>query len=164
MSVPSHILTANRRYAARFNHHNASSIPTRRIVILTCMDARLDPIAALGLKPGEAHILRNAGGRASDDAIRSIAISQQFLATNEILVIHHTDCATQRITNDQLRAKLKEDLGVDAGDVDLLTLDNLEQGIQQDVEALRSSPLVRPDTCIHGLVYDIRSGELKVLH
>jgi len=125
------------------------------------MDARIDPAAALGLQEGDAHVIRNAGGRASDDAIRSLAISQQLLGTREIVVIHHTDCGMLTFTNEQLRAKLRDELGVDAGSVDFLPFSDLEQSVRDDIARLRASPLLLRDVPIHGLIYDVRTGSLQ---
>src|SRR6059036_2852376 len=114
MSVLSEVLKANAGYAATFGAKGKLSIPpARHFTILTCMDARLDPAKYAGLEEGDAHVIRNAGGRASDDALRSLAISQQLLGTREVVVIHHTDCGMLTFSNDQLRAKLKADLGAD---------------------------------------------------
>ncbi len=98
------ILEANRRYAAGFAKGDLPMPPARRLAVLTCMDARIDPAQALGLAEGDAHVVRNAGGRASDDALRSLVISQQLLGTREVLVVHHTDCGMLTFSNEQLRA------------------------------------------------------------
>src|SRR5215210_2500183 len=126
--------------------------PGRRFAILTCMDARLDPAKYAGLSEGDAHVIRNAGGRASDDAIRSLAISQQLLGTREIVVVHHTDCGMLTFSNDHLRAKLRDELGADASNVDFLPFGDLEQSVRDDVQTLRSSPLLLRDALIHGTV------------
>jgi carbonic anhydrase len=124
------------------------------------MDARLHPEKFLGLDIGDAHVIRNAGGRASDDAIRSLVISQRLLGTTEIAVIHHTDCGMVTFTNEQLAAKVQQDLGVDVGKRDFLPFTDIEQSVRDDVATLRASPLIPRDIPISGAVYDIRTGEL----
>jgi carbonic anhydrase len=160
MAVVPELLAANARYAAGFAKGNLPMPPGRRVAILTCMDARLDPAKALGLAEGDAHVIRNAGGRASDDALRSLAISQQLLGTREVVVIHHTDCGMQTFSNDELRARLRTALGADAEGIDFLPFGDLEASVRQDVAAIRESPLVPRDVAVSGLVYDVRTGRL----
>ncbi len=134
--------------------------PGRKVAVLVCMDARIDPAKVLGLEEGDAHVIRNAGGRASDDAIRSLAISQQLLGTREIIVIHHTDCGMLTFTNEQLRDQLRRDLGADASGIDFLPFSDLPRSVREDVAALRASPLLLPDIPIAGLIYDVHTGGL----
>ena len=123
------------------------------------MDARLDPARFLGLQEGDAHVIRNAGGRAAD-AIRSLVISQQLLGTREVVVIHHTDCGMLTFTDDQLRQKLRDDLGVQTNDV-FLPFSDLEQSVRDDVAAIRTSPLLLKDVPVRGFIYDVRTGRLQ---
>ena len=160
MAVVPELLAANARYAAGFDKGDLPMPPGRRVAILTCMDARLDPAKALGLAEGDAHVLRNAGGRASDDALRSLAISQQLLGTREVVVIHHTDCGMQTFTNADLRARLRTELGADAEGIDFLPFSDLEASVRQDVATIRESPLVPRDVVVSGFVYDVRTGRL----
>jgi carbonic anhydrase len=155
------ILEANERHAAGFAKGELPVPPARRLAVLTCMDARLDPAKALGLEEGDAHIIRNAGGRASDDAIRSLVISQQLLGTREVLVIHHTDCGMLTFTNEQLRDRLRRELGADAEAVDFRPFADLEASVREDVETIRSSPLVSRDVAVRGFIYDVRTGRLR---
>ena len=155
------ILEANQRYAAGFAKGDLPMPPARRLAVLTCMDARIDPAQALGLAEGDAHVIRNAGGRASDDALRSLVISQQLLGTREVLVIHHTDCGMLTFSNEQLRAKLAQDLGADAATVDFLPFADLEESVRQDVATIRASPLVLDDIWVRGFVYAVRTGRLR---
>ncbi len=134
--------------------------PARHVAVLTCMDARLHPSRFLGLNEGDAHVIRNAGGRASDDAIRSLVISQQLLGTNIVLVIHHTDCGMVTFSNEDLRAKLKQELHVDAGDIDFLPFRDLEQSVRDDVAKIKSSPLIPDNVEVSGFIYDVRTGKL----
>ena len=155
------ILGANERYAADFAKGELPAPPARRLAVLTCMDARLDPAKALGLAEGDAHVIRNAGGRASDDALRSLVISQQLLGTREVLVVHHTDCGMMAFTNEQLRDRLRRDLNADASAVDFLPFGDLEASVREDVETIRSSPLIPDDVAVRGFVYDVRTGRLR---
>ena len=107
--------------------------PARKTAVLVCMDARIDPARALGLEEGDAHVIRNAGGRASDDAIRSLIISYELLGTREFVVIHHTDCGMLTFTNEQLREKLQEELGVDASAIDFLPFSDVAQSVRDDL-------------------------------
>src|SRR6185437_4302390 len=125
MSVRSEMLDANARYAASFTKGDLPMPPGRKVAILTCMDARLDPAKFLGLQEGDAHVIRNAGGRASDDAIRSLVISQELLGTREVVVIHHVDCGMLSFQNAELQARLKERFGADASDIDFLPFSDL---------------------------------------
>jgi carbonic anhydrase len=125
------------------------------------MDARMDPAKMLGLQEGDAHVIRNAGGRASDDAIRSLVISHKLLGTREFLVIHHTDCGMQAFTNEQLRDQLRRDLNADASDIDFLPFSDLERSVRDDVQTIRASPLIPNDISVTGFIYDVRSGRLR---
>jgi carbonic anhydrase len=128
--------------------------------VLTCMDARLHPARFLGLEEGDAHVIRNAGGRASDDAIRSLVISEQLLGTNTIVVIHHTDCGMLTFSNNDLRTKIKQELHANADNIDFLPFGNLEQSVRDDVATLKASPLIPDNIEISGFIYDVESGKL----
>jgi carbonic anhydrase len=160
MAVAQELLAANARYAAGYTKGDLPMPPGRRVAILTCMDARLDPAKALGLEEGDAHVVRNAGGRASGDALRSLAISQQLLGTREVVVIHHTDCGMQTFTNEDLRRRLQTELGADASEIDFLPFGDLEASVREDVATIRASPLVPRDVAVSGFVYDVRTGRL----
>lgn len=154
-------LEANEKHAATFDQGDRVAPPARQVAVVTCMDARLHPEKFLGLDIGDAHVIRNAGGRASDDAIRSLVISQRLLGTNEVVVIHHTDCGMLTFENEDLTAKIKEDLGVDTTGHDFLPFSDLEQSVRDDVETLRNSELIPEDIVISGAIYDVRSGEIR---
>ncbi len=160
MSATEDFLKANESYAATFRKGDLPMPPARHVAVLTCMDARLHPSRFLGLDEGDAHVIRNAGGRASDDAIRSLVISQQLLGTNTVLVIHHTDCGMVTFSNEDLRARLKQELHVDAGNIDFLPFRNLEQSVRDDVAKIKSSPLIPDNVDVSGFVYDVRTGKL----
>jgi carbonic anhydrase len=159
MSAIDELIRANQKYAGTFDRGDLQLPPTRRLAILTCMDARILPSKAFGLSEGEAHVIRNAGGRARD-ALRSLIISQRLLGTREVAVIHHTDCGMLTFSNRDLRAKVKEDLGQDTGDFDFLPFKELDESVRQDIEFLQATQLLDPETVLRGFVYDVRTGRL----
>jgi carbonic anhydrase len=137
--------------------------PSRKLAIVTCMDSRLDVFAALGLRDGEAHILRNAGGVITDDVIRSLSISQRRLGTREVMLIHHTDCGMQKLTDDGFRAELLEATGV-APAFAIESFSDLDVDVRQSIRRLRRSAFLLPDTPIRGFVYDVDSHRLREVH
>ena len=161
MPVADECLAANEHYAAGFDKGDLPLPPARQVAVLVCMDARIDPAKVLGLTEGDAHVIRNAGGRASDDALRSLAISHELLGTREVVVVHHTDCGMLTFTNDQLRQRLQDRLGADASGIDFLPFDDLHQSVRDDVATIRTSPLVPDDVVVSGFVYDVRTGRLQ---
>jgi carbonic anhydrase len=161
MSALDDLLAANERYAASFTKGDLPVPPARKVAVLTCMDARLDPERFLGLEEGDAHVIRNAGGRASDDAIRSLVISYKLLDTREFLVIHHDDCGMLTHTNEQIREILRRDLNADASEIDFLPFSDLDESVREDVQTIRSSPLIADDVSVRGFVYDVKSGRLR---
>lgn len=177
--VHSEVLSANNAYAADFGAKGDLPMPPgRAFAVLTCMDARLDPAKYAGLAEGDAHVIRNAGGRASDDAIRSLVISYKLLGTKEWFVIHHTDCGMLTFTNaimGELLASSLEQSSVDAEgwhdagngpgsdvgkSVDWLTISNSEQAVAEDVAKIRNHPLVPKNIPIYGYIYDCKTGKL----
>jgi carbonic anhydrase len=179
VSVLDDVLRANEEFAAGFGARGELAIPpARRVAILTCMDARLDPAQFAGLDEGDAHVIRNAGGRASQDAIRSLVISYKLLGTREWFVIHHTDCGMEFFTNEvmadllsrsletaELGADGFRDVGAGPGsaavkEIDWLTIDDREQSVVADVRAIRGHPLVPASIPIYGYIYDVRTGRL----
>lgn len=163
MSVSDELLQANNKYAKTFDRGDLPMPPARRLAVVTCMDARIIPSRQLGLEEGDAHVIRNAGGR-SRDALRSLVISQRLLGTNEIAVIHHTDCGMLTFTNSDLHAKVKQDLGADASAIDFLPFSDVEESVREDVAFLLSSPLIPGNVIIRGFVYDVRTGKLNEVH
>ena len=173
------VLSANQTYASTFGDKAKLALPPARgFAILTCMDARLDPAKYAGLAEGDAHVIRNAGGRASDDAIRSLVISYKLLGTKEFFVIHHTDCGMQFFTNDIMRGLLAnsletaaltaegfKDVGKGPGStaaeyIEFLTIKDQAQSVLADVTRIRQSPLVPKSIPIYGYIYDVHSGKL----
>ena len=173
------VLKANGEYAAGFGDKSKLALPpARRFAILTCMDARLDPAKYAGLAEGDAHVIRNAGGRASDDAIRLLVISYKLLGTREFFVVHHTDCGMQFFTNDVIRELLATSLetaeltaegfrdvgkgpGSRAGEyVEWLTVKDARQAVLDDVARIRNHPLIPKSIPVHGYIYDVKSGKL----
>lgn len=161
MAVLDEILEANDRYAAGFDAAGLPMPPARHVAVLTCMDARLHPEAFLGFELGDAHVIRNAGGRASDDAIRSLVISSRLLATTHVVVIHHTDCGMLTFTNDQLRQKLRDEARTDASDVDFLPFSDLEGSVRDDVRTIIEHPLLADELEVSGFVFDVKTGRLQ---
>lgn len=160
MSVVDDVVAANERFAEGFDQGAAAMPPAKQLAVLTCMDARLHPERFLGLDIGDAHVIRNAGGRASVDAIRSLIISSRLLGTREFAVIHHTDCGMLTFSNEDLHAKLRDETGADASDIDFLPFSDLEEGVREDVGRIRSSPFVDDGIPVTGFVYDVRTGRL----
>jgi carbonic anhydrase len=152
-------LEANRRYAASFTKGHLPMPPARRVAVVACMDARLDPARILGLEEGDAHVVRNAGGRTAD-AIRSLVISQQLLGTREVVVLHHTDCGMLTFTDEELKQKLRKDLEAET-DIAFLPFSDIEKSVRDDVEAIRRSPLLLPNVPVSGFVYDVKTGGLQ---
>ncbi|HXF72425.1 MAG TPA: carbonic anhydrase [Actinomycetota bacterium] len=161
MTVLRELLDANARYADAFDRGNLPGPPAKRLAVLTCMDARLDPLRFLGLDLGDAHVIRNAGGRASDDALRSLVISSHLLGTRECVVIHHTDCGMLTFTNEDLRRRLEEETGEDASSIDFLPFRDLEESVREDVRRIAGSPFIPGDVTVSGFVYDVRTGRLR---
>ena len=159
--LPEDLRAANERYAASWGERAAlERRPLRRLAILTCMDARVDPARALGLAEGDAHVLRNAGGVASDDALRSLVISNRLLGTDTAYVIGHTQCGMISFTNEELYAQLERE-GVDARWLDFLPFREIETSVVMSVRRLRSSPLLPVDYRVEGLIFDVATGRLQ---
>ena len=160
MSELDAVKSANDAYAAQFTKGDLPMPPGRRFAVITCMDARIDPAKALGLEEGDAHVFRNAGGIATDDALRSLVISRTLLGTQEAFVIGHTDCGMVTFTNDQIRGMLSDELGADATDVDFHPFPDVHDSVAASVRRLRESNLVPDDYPITGFVYDVKTGRI----
>jgi carbonic anhydrase len=155
------LIQANERFASGTGEAGTAQLPpARKLAILTCMDARILPEEAFGIAEGDAHVIRNAGGLARD-GLRSLVLSQRLLGTDAIAVIHHSDCGMLTFQNEDVHAKVKEDLGADSSEIDFMPFSDLEQSVRDDVEFLRSSPLIADGTEIRGFVYDVNSRRLS---
>ncbi|KAL1961583.1 hypothetical protein VTN77DRAFT_1435 [Rasamsonia byssochlamydoides] len=158
MSVAQEFEAANAKYAASFTKGNLPLPPARKVAVVACMDARLDPARALGLEEGDAHVIRNAGGRVTD-AIRSLVISQQLLGTREIVILHHTDCGMLTFTDEDIRNKIRTDLKQNADHIAFLPFKDLRQSVLDDIEILKQSPLIL-DVPITGYLYEVETGKI----
>ncbi|CAG9986582.1 unnamed protein product [Clonostachys byssicola] len=153
----------NAQYANHFSHANIADSHESKVLVLVCMDARIDPAEALGLQPGQAHVVRNAGGRAID-AVRSIIISQQLLGTREIVVVHHTDCGMLGKSDNDIRCSIKDKTGEDVDHIAFLPFRDLRESVLDDIRLLERNPLVL-DVPITGYIYDVKTGRIeKVEH
>jgi carbonic anhydrase len=160
MAVIHEFQKANETYASNFNKGDLQLPPKRKVAVLACMDARLDPARMLGLEEGDAHVIRNAGGRAAD-ALRSLVISEQLLGTDTIVIIHHTDCGMLTFTDDQIHSKIRNELHADADAIAFLPFSDLEQSVRDDIAYLQSSKLIPASIEIKGYIYDVKTGRLK---
>ena len=158
MSYFSNFLKANEAYVSLHGTQHLPVKPKTQVAIVTCMDSRLHVAPALGLALGDAHILRNAGGRVTDDVIRSLVISQQQLGTREIVVLHHTDCGAQQFENADFQAQLSQTFGVDTSHLDFLPFADPASSVLEDIQKLKDSPLIPDDCPISGGVYDVDTG------
>lgn len=159
--VRSEILAANERYASTFANGDLAMPPARRFAVVTCMDARLDPAKLLGLEEGDAHVIRNAGGLVTDDALRSLVISHWLLGTQEAYVIAHTDCGMVTFQNDELRRRLADEAAADASEIDFLPFRDVDESVRESIERARSSGLLPASFGLSGWVYDVRTGRLR---
>ena len=161
MSYFENFLKANQAYVELHGDLHLSIKPKTKVAIVTCMDSRLHVAPALGLALGDAHILRNAGGRVTEDMLRSLVISQQQLGTREIVVLHHTDCGAQTFQNKDFQEHLKRELGVDVSDQDFLPFQDIDESVREDMKLLQESPLIPDDVVISGAVYDVDTGSMR---
>ncbi|MDI3298547.1 MAG: carbonic anhydrase [Bacillota bacterium] len=151
---------ANRRYAEGFDRGDLPAPPARQVAVVTCMDARLNVYAMLGLQEGQAHVIRNAGGVVTEDVIRSLVISQRLLGTRTILVIHHTDCGMLTFRDDDLRSRIEEEVGI-RPPFAFEAFQDLERDLRQSIARIQASPFVPHKQEVYGFVYDVRTGRLR---
>ena len=157
------LIDGNARYASDFDAHELQVRPTRRMAIVTCMDSRMDIFPLLGLGPGEAHVIRNAGGVITDDVIRSLCLSQRYLGTREIVLVHHTDCGLQLVTEDGLKSELEAELGIKPW----WAVESFEDpyvDIRQSMRRLELTPFVAYKDHVRGFVYDVQTGLIEEVH
>lgn len=163
MAVLDEVRAANDLYADAFDKGDLPMPPGRQFAVVACMDARLDPARVLGLEEGDAHVIRNAGGRAVD-AIRSLVISQRLLGTKEIIVLHHTDCGMLTFDNDTLHGIVRDQLGADSTAIDFLPFSDVADSVREDVSIIRNSPLIPGDIPVTGFIYDVTTGKISEVH
>ena len=154
------LLRNNRQYSKTFSKADLPLAPAREVAVLACMDARLDVHKILGLEEGDAHVIRNAGGVATDDAIRSLAISQRLLGTKEIILIHHTDCGMLTFTDDELRQQIQAEVGI-RPHFALEAFTDLEEDVRQSIGRIKHSPFVPNKDHVRGFIYDVGTGQLS---
>ena len=164
MSYFENFLKANQAYVELHGELHLPIKPKTKVAIVTCMDSRLHVAPALGLALGDAHILRNAGGRVTEDMLRSLVISQQQLGTREIVVLHHTDCGAQTFQNKDFQEHLKRELGVDVSGQDFLPFQDIDESVREDMKLLRECPLIPDDVIISGAVYDVDTGSMREIY
>lgn len=159
MSVTDELVGNNQAYTRSFNKGSLPMPPAKRVAVLACMDARLDVHKILGLNEGDAHVIRNAGGVASDDAIRSLVISQRLLGTKEIILIHHTDCGMLTFKDDEVKRQIQAEVGIKP-QFALEAFPDLEEDVKQSIARIQASPFIPDKSSVRGFVYDVRSGRL----
>ncbi len=159
MSRSDDLIARNSDYAASFSKGDLPLPPASRVAVLACMDARLDPARVLGLQEGDAHVIRNAGGVASEDAIRSLVISQRLLGTEEIILIHHTDCGMETFNDDAVKAQIQADTGLRPSFA-LEAFPDAEEDVRHTAARLKASPFI-PSKNIRGFVYEVETGKLR---
>ncbi len=160
MTVIDELLESAESYREGFQKGDLALPPARRVAIVACMDARLNPYGLLGLNEGDAHVIRNAGGVITDDEIRSLAISQRLLGTKEIMLIHHTDCGMLTFTDEEFRRQVQEDTGLKPHWT-VEAFDDLEEDVRHSIARIKASPFIPHKDSIRGFVYDVETAELR---
>jgi carbonic anhydrase len=160
MSATDDLLQNAAEYAASFDKADLPLPPARKVAVLACMDARLVPSLILGLKEGDAHIIRNAGGVVTDDAIRSLAISQRLLGTQEIVLLHHTDCGMLTLSDDEFKRSIQDETGIKPAWA-VEAFGDLEEDVRQSIARIQASPFIPNKDSVRGFVYDVHTGELR---
>jgi len=160
MSSTDDLLRNNEAYAASFDKGDLPLPPGRKVAVLACMDARLNPYGILGLQEGDAHVIRNAGGVVTDDEIRSLAISQRLLGTEEIILIHHTDCGMLTFTDDDFKRSIQDDVGIQP-ETTAEAFPDLDEDVRQSIGRIKASPFIPRKDSIRGFVYEVETGRLR---
>jgi carbonic anhydrase len=160
VAVTDELLENNAAYAASFDKGDLPLPPGKKVAVLACMDARLNPYGALGLQEGDAHVIRNAGGVVTDDGIRSLAISQRLLGTEEIILIHHTDCGMLTFTDDEFKRSIQDDVGIKPAWA-AESFSDLDEDVRQSIARIKASPFIPRKDSIRGFVYDVATGKLR---
>ena len=160
MSVTDELLANNEKYVASFDKGDLPLPPGKKVAIVACMDARLNPYGALGLEEGDAHVIRNAGGVVTDDEIRSLAISQRLLGTEEIILIHHTDCGMLTFTDDDFKRQVQDDTGIKP-EWAAEAFGDLDEDVRQSIARIKASPFIPMKESVRGFVYEVETGKLR---
>ena len=160
MSVTDEYLANNERYAESFDKGDLPLPPSKKVAVVACMDARVMPSKLLGIEEGEAHVIRNAGGVVTDAEIRSLAISQRLLGTEEIILIHHTDCGMLTFTDEDFRRSIQEDVGIEP-EWSAETFVDLEEDVRQSIERIKANPFIPRKDSVRGFVFDVTTGKLS---
>jgi len=160
MSVTDELLKNNESYAASFDKGDLPMPPGAKVAVVACMDARLHPYGLLGLKEGDAHVIRNAGGVITDDEIRSLAISQRLLGTEEIILIHHTDCGMLTFTDDEFKRSIQEETGIKP-EWAAESFTDLDEDVRQSIARIQASPFIPNKDSVRGFVYEVETGKLR---
>jgi carbonic anhydrase len=160
MSVTDELLHNNEAYAASFEHGDLPLPPASKLAVVACMDARLDVHAILGLEPGDAHVIRNAGGVVTDDEVRSLAISQRLLGTEEVILIHHTDCGMLTFTDDEFRRSIQDETGIKP-EWAAESFPDVDEDVRQSLARIQASPFIPHKDAVRGFVYEVETGRLR---
>jgi carbonic anhydrase len=160
MSATDSLLANNAAYAASFDKGDLPLPPALKVAVLACMDARLNVFGALGLQEGDAHVIRNAGGVVTDDEIRSLAISQRLLGTEEIILIHHTDCGMLTFNDEEFRQAIENEVGIKP-EWDAEAFSDVDENVRQSIDRIKASPFIPRKDSIRGFVYDVTTGALR---
>ena len=159
MGATDELLQNAESHAANFDKSHLSHIPAKKVAVVACMDARMSPYAILGLREGEAHVIRNAGGVVTDDAIRSLAISQHLLGTEEIILMQHTECGMTTFTDDEFAQRMEAEAGVQP-EWRARSFEDVEENVREDARRIEDSPFILRKN-VRGFVYDVKSGQLR---
>ena len=160
MSVTDELLKNSEGYAENFDKGDLPMPPARKVAVVACMDARINPYGLLGLQEGDAHVIRNAGGVVTDDEIRSLAISQRVLGTEELMLIHHTDCGMLTFTDDEFRRQIQDDVGIKP-EWAAESFDDLDGDVRQSIARIKASPFIPNKDSVRGFVYEVETGRLR---
>ena len=159
MSATDELLRNSERYAAAFDKGDLPMPPSKPVVVVACMDARLNPYGVLGLREGDVHVVRNAGGVVTDDVIRSVTISQRLLGTREIVLIHHTDCGMLTFRDDEVKAQIQADVGI-RPPFALEAFPDPDEDVRQSIARIKASPFIPHKDGVRGFIYDVKTGRL----
>jgi carbonic anhydrase len=157
------LLTANRAYAAEFTSSGLAGRAARGLAVVTCMDSRIEPLQMLGLSKGDAKILRNAGGRVTDDVLRTLVLAVHLLGVDRVMVVAHSDCRMATVTDDEVHTAIRDSAGIDTRSLEFRTMDDQEASLAEDVQRIRSSPYLPAGLPVLGCKYDVSTGRVEVV-